>query len=176
MKKLVVFAASTSQNSINKKLATYASTWLKECEVEILDLNDFLAPLYSVDEEKNNGIPPQIQAFKAKLSQADAFVISMAEHNGNFTAAFKNLYDWLSRIDTNIFEQKNILLLSTSPGSLGGANSMAMAQKSFPHMGGKIVAEFSLPLFMDNFADGQITDDNLNNKLIQQVHFFEKTL
>ncbi len=169
MDKIIVFAASTSRNSINKQLATYASIFLEHKDIEILDLNDFLAPLYSIDEENQSGIPENVQKFKAKLGEASAFIISLAEHNGNFTAAFKNLYDWLSCIDTNIFEKKKILLLATSPGSSGASNVLSIAKASFPWMGGEIAAEFSLPNFFDNFTDAQITDLDLKNKLIKQV-------
>lgn len=176
MKKIIAFGASTSQNSINKKLVTYASSLLEGLRVEILDLNDFSAPLYSIDEEKAKGIPPSAHAFRAKLDNADGFLISVAEHNGNFTAAFKSLYDWCSRIDTSIFDGKNILLLSTSPGSRGAASAMAIAKDSFSRMEGKIIGEFSLPHFSDNFTAGKITDEDLDNKLIQQVKAFEKSL
>ncbi len=174
MSKIIAFAASTSKNSINKKLAAYASTFLKDVEVEILDLNDFTAPLYSIDEENQKGIPQNIHKFKHKLDQATAFIIALAEHNGNFTAAFKNLYDWTSRIDTNIFGQKQILLLSTSPGPSGATNVMKIAREGFPWMGGKIAAEFSLPSFFDHFVDHQIKDVDLKNKLIEQIHIFNE--
>lgn len=47
MKHVLVFAGSNSLDSINKKLAVYASTLLKDIKVNILDLNDFKLPIYS---------------------------------------------------------------------------------------------------------------------------------
>ena len=46
---VIAFAASSSINSINKQLVTYAASLLKDAQVEILDLNDFEMPLFSVD-------------------------------------------------------------------------------------------------------------------------------
>ena len=39
--KILAFAASSSKNSINKKLVTFATTFFTNEDIEILDLNDF---------------------------------------------------------------------------------------------------------------------------------------
>ncbi len=101
--KILAFAASSSRNSINKALGTHATSrlqaeFLPDAEVEILDLNDYEMPLYSIDRERECGIPAHAQRFFEQIGQADALVISYAEHNGTYTAAFKNLFDWTSRI------------------------------------------------------------------------------
>lgn len=59
---ILAFAASSSRKSINKQLVTYAASILKSeiisgAEVEIIDLNDFEMPIYSIDREEENGIP-----------------------------------------------------------------------------------------------------------------------
>lgn len=53
--KIIAFGGSNSSKSINKMLATYASGLFEDAEVEILDLNDFEMPLFSVDREKEVG-------------------------------------------------------------------------------------------------------------------------
>ena len=55
--KIIAFAGSNSKNSINKKLVSFAAKQFKNAEVEILDLNDFELPLFSVDREKEMGRP-----------------------------------------------------------------------------------------------------------------------
>ena len=50
--KIIAFAGSNSSKSINKKLVTYASSLFENAEVEILDLRDYQAPVFSVDVEK----------------------------------------------------------------------------------------------------------------------------
>ena len=111
MKKIIAFGASTSNNSINKILATYVAK-LIQSNSEILDLNEFPAPIYSIDYEEVNGVPEAVKNFTYKIQSADAIIISMAEHNGSYTAAFKNLFDWSSRFNAKIFENKKLLLLS----------------------------------------------------------------
>lgn len=149
--KIIAFGASNSRNSINKKLATYVSHLFENAEVEVLDLNDFAMPLFSVDLEKEIGQPQQAQDFLDKIASADMLVVSMAENNSNYTAAFKSLFDWASRINGKVFQQKPMLLMATSPGGRGGANVLEIAKNAFPRYGADIKATFSLPLFDENF-------------------------
>jgi chromate reductase len=78
-------------------LATYAASLVADATVEIIDINDYEMPLFSQDKEEVLGQPDAAKAFYAKLGQADAIIISFAEHNGSYTAAYKNLFDWTSR-------------------------------------------------------------------------------
>ncbi len=80
---ILSFGASSSKNSINKVLATYAASLVPDATVEVIDLNDFELPLFSVDLEKELGSPIAAQALFNKIGQADALVIAFAEHNGS---------------------------------------------------------------------------------------------
>ncbi|MEO8255397.1 MAG: NAD(P)H-dependent oxidoreductase, partial [Flavobacterium sp.] len=50
--KITAFGGSNSKHSINKHFATYAASLFENADVEVLDLNDFAMPLFSVDLEK----------------------------------------------------------------------------------------------------------------------------
>ena len=176
MKKIIAIGASNSKKSINKTLAIYAANQVKGATVTVLDLNDYPLPIYSVDLESESGIPANAKKFDQQLQETDGIVISMAEHNGSYTAAFKNLFDWLSRINQKVWKDKPILLLSTSPGSKGGASVLATARTSFPFLGGNIISDFSLPSFQKNFADQDITDEKLKASLNQKIQLFEESL
>jgi chromate reductase len=149
--KIIAFGGSPSKNSINKKLATYAAGLFENAEVEVLDLNDFQMPLFSVDIEKEIGQHPLAQAFLDKIASADILVVSLAENNGNYSAAFKNVFDWCSRIGAKVFQEKPMLLMATSPGGRGGASVLEIAKNAFPRYGAVIKNTFSLPSFNDNF-------------------------
>lgn len=149
--KVLAFAASTSKNSINKKLASYAAGLLNDVEVEILDLNNYELPLFSVDKEAELGQPKPAQDFLAKISDSDALIISFAEHNGVYSAAYKNLFDWCSRINRQVFQNKPMVMLATSPGPGGAAKVLALACNSAPSFGGIVKASVSVPKFHDNF-------------------------
>lgn len=151
MKKIIAFGASSSKTSINKQLATYAAQQFENGTVEILDLNDYEMPIFSVDKEKENGIHTLANDFYAKIGSADFIVISFAEHNGAYSAAFKNVLDWTSRINAKTFQEKPMLLLATSPGPRGGSSVLEIAKNRFPFQGGIVKGSFSLPVFYENF-------------------------
>lgn len=170
MKKILAFGASNSQNSINKKFALYAASLFNDATVDVLDLNDYEMPIYSIDREKSTGIPELAQQFFDKIQSSDITIISFAEHNGAYTTTFKNIFDWVSRINNKFLDTKQMLLLSTSPGPRGGATVLQMATDRLPRHGANIKASFSLPSFNDNFDDGDgITNLELKNKLTEII-------
>ena len=173
-KKIIAFGASSSKSSINKQLATYTANQFQNVSVEILDLNDYEMPVFSVDKQAENGIHPLAHDFYAKIGSADFIVISFAEHNGNFSSAFKNILDWTSRINAKTFQEKPILLLATSPGARGGSSVLDIATKRFPFQGGIVKGSFSLPSFYENFdAEKGITNEDLKNQLLVIVNSIE---
>lgn len=173
-KKIIAFGASSSRNSINKQLATFAANQFKNAEVEILDLNDFEMPLFSVDKEKENGIHNLAQQFYDKIGSADFIIISFAEHNGAYSSAFKNLLDWASRINAKTFQEKPMLLMATSPGARGGSSVLDIATKRFPFQGGIVKGTFSLPTFYENFdAVHGIINPEFKNQLEEIINSIE---
>jgi NAD(P)H-dependent FMN reductase len=173
--KILAFGASSSKNSINKKLATYAASLFENGEVEILDLNEYQMPLFSVDIEEEIGKHPLAQKLLDKIAGADILVVSMAEHNGNYSASFKNVFDWCTRISGKVFQEKAMLLMASSPGAKGGASALEIAKKAFPFYGGNIKATFSFPSFDDNFdlTNAKISNAELDEQLKEIVRDFQ---
>lgn len=165
--KLLAFAASSSSKSINKQLAAYAASLVDGADVEILDINDYEMPIFSQDREEELGQPEQAQKFFAKIGEADAIIISFAEHNGSYTAAYKNLFDWTSRIDMKVFQNKPMVLLATSPGPGGASSVLAAAAGSAPYFAADVKASLSVPSFFDNFdmEKQQLRNPELQDKL-----------
>lgn len=172
--KIIAFGASSSKNSINKKLATYAANLFENADVEVLDLNDFQMPIFAVDIETTIGQHELAKAFLAKIATAYTLVVSMAEHNGNYSAAFKNVFDWCTRINAKVFQEKPMLLMATSPGAKGGASVLGIAKNAFPFYGGNIKATFSLPSFEANFdvENSKISNTELDNQLKEIIKNF----
>jgi NAD(P)H-dependent FMN reductase len=101
----------------------------------------------------------------------------MAEHNGSYTAWFKNLFDWVSRINGKFLQDKKILLLSTSPGARGAQSVMASALDRFPRHGAIILASFSLPNFNENFdPEKGVIKEDLKEQYDEIVRLLKETL
>jgi chromate reductase, NAD(P)H dehydrogenase (quinone) len=160
--KIIGFAASTSRNSINKQFVNYLINLFNENnEIELLDLNDYKMPLFSVDDEKEFGFPKTAHELLTKMESADVIFISFAEHNGSYTAAFKNTLDWCSRIKSKFFEDKKLVLLSTSNGVRGASGVLSHALDRLPRHGANILSSFSLPNFETSFSTKKgIIDEN----------------
>ncbi len=163
--KIIAFAGSNSSKSINQQLATYAASLTPNTEV--IQLTDYNTPIYSEDAESETGIPESIQRLNNKLSAADGFIIAVNEHNGNISAFFKNILDWLSRNQRDFLKDKKVVLLSTSPGGRGGASAIGIAQKTLPYFGATVVGTISIGNFYDVFKNGELIDSHLAESLKQ---------
>lgn len=159
--KILAFGASHSKASINRQFALYGALALatENDNVNLLDLNTFEVPIFTVDVEREMGYPNAVYAFIEEFQKADIIIISFAEHNGSYSASFKNLFDWSSRVEPRIFNEKPTILLSTSTGARGGKSVLAAALDRMPRHGAKIIGHFSLPSFNENFKDQVIINE-----------------
>jgi NAD(P)H-dependent FMN reductase len=174
MNKIIAFGASSSKNSINKKLASYVANKIANQEASILDLNDFEMPIYSEDRHAEEGIPQKAYAFKKIINESKGLIISLAEHNGSYTAAFKNIYDWISVIEKTVWCNKPILLMSTSDGARGGKSVLETALPRFSRQSNFAIPHFILPSFYENFSEERgITNQKLNTELDKQISEFK---
>ncbi len=176
MKKIITIGGSTSKESINKKLAESVGQLLKGVEVINLDLNNYELPIFSEDIEKDQGFSNDLQLLNKEIEDSDGIILSLAEHNGAYAAAFKNAFDWLSRINGKVWRNKPMLLLSTSNGARGGQSVMDIALSRFPYNGGNIIGSMTFPSFDQNFQDGQIVSEELLLRITQLSDRFIKSL
>ena len=177
MKQIVAFGASSSKKSINKVLASYAASIIEDANVLILDLNDFEMPIYSIDYENDHGIPEKAFKFKEKLKTADGIIISFAEHNSVYTAAFKNIFDWISRIEKVVWFNKPMFLLSTSNGDRGAKTVLQIAYNRMSFGNPHKIPTFSLPNFKKNFdKNNGILDIDLNDEFQNALKVFISNL
>jgi len=162
--KILAFAGSTSSTSINRELVKFVLKDFQDEEINLIDLNDFTMPVFSVDLEKK-GFPDEAHHFLKVIDECDVIICSLAEHNRSYSSAFKNVFDWSSRINVKVFQNKPMFLMSTSPGGYGGGNVMNTAKTFFPQFAADIKETFSLPKFYENFdmESGVINPDMLND-------------
>lgn len=161
--KTIAFAGSNSSTSINHQLVQYAASLITKSTV--IRLTDYDIPMYSIDTENDEGIPNDVQRLISDIQKADRLILSVNEHNGNVSAYWKSILDWLSRVDRKFLAEKKIVLLSASPGGGGAASARGLMEKSLPHFGAEIIGSMGVPSFFDNFKDGNLIDEALNLEL-----------
>ncbi|RKF18806.1 NADPH-dependent oxidoreductase [Alginatibacterium sediminis] len=169
--KVLAFAASGSQNSINHQLLQYVASIMTADEVELLRLSDYELPLFTAERELELGQPELAKQLFEKIGHADAVIISFAEYNGSYSAFYKNTFDWLSRIDRGVFQNKAMVLLSASPGPGGAKTVLNSALKSMPHFSADVKASLSIGKFTQVFdAHSQsIVDPEVNAQLLSAL-------
>lgn len=175
--KLFSFSGSTRQESLNQKLASCASVIARARNAEVLDLNlkDYSLPLYDGDLEAQKGLPVQLPALQTIFKAHSAYIIACPEYNGSFTPLLKNTLDWLSRDQAPAsFQNKVVLLLSASPGNLGGLRAVAHVRAVLSQLGALVVPQnFALPKAHEAFdAEGNLKDPKTREALQKSVDAF----
>ena len=167
MKKIIAFSGSNSPVSINQQLIQIVSKYIIEntenIEVEILNLRNYPAPMFGIEEEETVGFPQTMQDFHAIMQSADGFVVSSPEHNGSMPAVLKNTIDWLSRIGGKVFNDKPTVFLSTSPGARGGASVLQHLMGTMPYRGANVIGGHGVGSFNEKIINDEVVpgDDKL---------------
>lgn len=151
MNTILAFAGSNSSTSINHSLVGYTASLVKDYEVRLLDMVNHPFPMYSEDNEKENGFSDLLLSLMDTIRNSKGLVIAVNEHNSYPSAYFKNLMDWLSRVDSKFLADKQIFLMSTSPGGRGAIGALEVADKMLTRFNGTVVEKFSLPKYGQNF-------------------------
>ncbi|MBT8222538.1 MAG: NAD(P)H-dependent oxidoreductase [Eudoraea sp.] len=177
MATIIAFAGSNSSTSINYQLVKYTVGLVEEHQVQLLNLANFPFPMYSEDQERKWGFSNSLVEFKDDLKNAAGLVLSVNEHNGSPSAYFKNVLDWLSRVDRKFLEDTPVLLMSASPGGRGAIGSLGIIKDLLPRFGAEVVATFSRPSFNQNFdPDKGIVEAELASLHAQALEQFLKRI
>jgi chromate reductase len=172
MKNILLFAGSNSPKSVNQSVIVAVSGLFKEGNISVVSLRDFPMPIYSIETEQTEGVPENTIRLKKLIDAADAFVISVPEHNGSIPAIFKNTMDWLSRSEKKykVLINKPVLLLSTSPVG-GGAGSIVHAEVILKRLGALIIGKVVINKFNEQLypVDGgfQFKDEALLKQITE---------
>src|SRR5436305_10107125 len=125
--KTLIFAGSTRNDSLNRKLAQEIHSALPSST--LLELRDYPMPLYDGDLEVRAGLPEAVRHFRHLLREHETLVIASPEYNGFFPAMLKNVIDWATRPEAGeshsaAFRGKDVILVSASPGPGGGRRGL----------------------------------------------------
>jgi len=171
------FAGSNSSTSINYKLVRYTAGLITDNDVRLLDMANCPFPMYSEDYEQKNGYSNSLIEIKNTIQNAKGVIIAVNEHNSNPSAYFKNLIDWLSRVDKNFIADKKLFLMSASPGKRGAKGAFEVAEKLLTRFNARLEASFSLPNFHDNFdMEKGILDTDLAQMHNDELNKFMKAI
>jgi chromate reductase len=177
--RLLVFAGSAREGSLNRRLAAAAAGVAEAAgaAVTLADLRDFPMPLYAGDLEAASGMPEPAYRFRALMAGHDAFLIASPEYNSSLSPLLKNTLDWASRkhpADTApvpAFRGKVAGIMSASPGRLGGIRGLPHLRQVLTTLGVLVVPQqLALHSAADAFAeDGSSLRDPAQGALLAAV-------
>ncbi len=122
-------------------------------------------PLMNEDLEKKP-LDGRITSWQKALKAAPVVVIASPEYNGSLSPALKNAIDWATRGE-NLWVGKIVVLLSASPGALGGARGLIHLRTVLSGIKAWVIPEqVQLPMADKAFdASGKLTNESTRKQI-----------
>ncbi len=167
--KILAFAGSLRNASLNKKLVKVAVEGAKEAgaDVTLVDLRDYPLPIYDQEIQDAQGIPENAMKLRQLMLESDGFLLSCPEYNSSISGVLKNTIDWISRADLTPFTDKFIVLMSASPGQLGGMRCLVHVRQILSNINSIVLPKQKSVPGADKVFDenGNIKDPKLNDEI-----------
>ena len=166
--KTLVFAGSTRQASLNRRLAAAAAARLEAAggTATLLELSAYPLPIYNGDLEAREGLPASALQLREIFLAHQGLLIAAPEYNSSITPLLKNVIDWVSRAPEGEqglapYRGKCAALVSASPGGFGGMRGLAALRSILGNIGVTVLPDqLALAAAHKAFApDGGLVDD-----------------
>lgn len=177
--KVLAFAGSTREDSVNKKLVVEAAKIARQMQanVTIIDLKNYPIPFYDEDLETKEGMPIKAKQLRQLMIQSDVILIASPEYNGSLSAVLKNAIDWATRSENGggsreAFKGKKFVIMSASPGSSGGARGLVHLRTIIENIGGTVLSQqVVVPDAYNAFDEqGYLKNEKVKKEIEQLVH------
>ena len=173
--RVLAFAGSTRRASFNRALVGIAADGAREAGAEVteIELRDYRLPVFDQDDESEHGKPEPARRLKRQLVGHDAWLVAAPEYNSSITGVLKNSIDWASRPDPGdpgplaAFRGKLIVLMSASPGVLGGLRGLVHVRAILGNLGCVVLPDqVAVPKAREAFdADGRLVDPEQHRRV-----------
>jgi NAD(P)H-dependent FMN reductase len=165
--RILGLAGSLRADSYNRRLVHVVCEAARRAggNVTEVDLREYPIPVFDEDLEAREGPDENVRALKAQFAAAGGIIIGSPEYNSTITAALKNVIDWVSRRAEGdrgmvAFNGKSVVVVSASPGALGGVRSLNATRGILSTLGTVLLPQnMALPRAGEAFAeDGTLRD------------------
>ena len=143
----------------NAVLETLREKFAGRADLSIYDLRPI--PLYDQDFEGDKR-PAPVKAMLAAIAAADGLVLCAPEFNHSIPGVLKNALDWASRpAFTSVMAYKQVAIMATSRGALGGARCLEHLRVALDSMLSRVALarEVIIASSADKVRDGRLVDE-----------------
>lgn len=146
--KILAIAGSARVGSFNGAILNIAAEGARQAgaEVTVLNLRDYVLPIYDAEIEAARGLPANARALKRQFVAHDGLLLASPEYNSSFTPLMKNVIDWVSRVSEGekgmvAYQGKTAALIAASPGALGGLRGLVHLRAVLGNLGVLVLPE-----------------------------------
>ena len=143
----------------NAVLETLREKFVARADLRIYDLKSI--PAYNQDFEGERR-PEPVKALLAAISDSDGLVLCAPEFNHSIPGVLKNALDWASRpAFTSVMAYKQVAIMATSRGPLGGARCLEHLRVALDSMLARVALarEVTITAAADKIRDGRLVDE-----------------
>lgn len=126
MKKILNIVGSLRKDSYNQKIADEVQNYLKD-KVEVINLEYSEVPLFNEDIEFP--APESVKKVRETFNDVDGVIFYTPEYNLGYSAAIKNIIDWISRPVEMGGERLNLNKPTLVMGATQGVQGTVTAQE-----------------------------------------------
>lgn len=159
--RIVTLCGSLRKGSINRQLLL-ALPELAPSEWRFEHLDGLGAvPLYNQDIEEEEGFPDIVTSLADSIRSADGLVIANPEYNYGVSGVLKNAMDWLSRVESQPFEDLPISIMSASPSPMGGIRAQYPLRQILVALKASVTPrpEVAVASAPERFEEGKLVHD-----------------
>ena len=149
--RIVVMAGSRRREALSRRVAQACAQAVRDAgaEVELIELDDYPAPLYDGDLEAASGLPEGIVRLQRVLHASDGLLVVNPEYNGSLTPLLKNTLDWCSRPNPadpersggKVYAGRAAAVVGSSPGALGGMRVLFHVRDVLGYLGMQVIPQ-----------------------------------
>jgi chromate reductase len=140
-----------------------------KASMTVFPLNE--VPIYNGDLDGEH-VPEAVRALKAAITEADGLILCTPEYNHGMPGMLKNALDWASRpVFASPLKNKPVLLMTSSPGYVGGARAHMQMQETLASTLARVVLRPQVVIAGVNhkIADGKLTDATTIDFCLQAI-------
>ena len=165
--KILALSGSLRKNSYNTAIVKALQYLNSNVEIfEDLGKLPFFNPDLDIHTLEEDDSPKSVVAFRAKVREADVFVISTPEYAHQIPGVLKNALDWL--VSSDAIVAKPTVVISASTSTMGGEKAHAQLISLLKVISQNVLEDASLMVSRVNKKidkDGIIMDDTLIDAL-----------